>query len=140
MPLTERRSNCAVSCSLDILGDRWTLLVVRDLAFTDKRRFSEFAESTEGFASNMLTDRLQCLLEKGVIECRKDPADGRSTLYRLTEKGLGLIPVLMELGRWGLMHDADCISPPGFLERMKRDPQGLRDELVEQRREIGWGC
>ena len=129
MPSSPRRSGCPISVALDLLGDRWTLLVIRDLVFLDKRRFSEFAASPEGIATNVLTDRLQSLEEAGIVERRRDPDDGRRVLYRLTQKGLGLIPTLVELARWGAQHDPDTAAPPALLRRIRRDREGLIAEL-----------
>ncbi len=101
IPAEERRSPCPVSCSLDIFGDRWTLLVVRDLML-GRSRFKEFVESPEGIPTNILTDRLERLLRVGII--RQIPAsDGTKRLaYELTEKGDALRPVLKTMRDWGL--------------------------------------
>jgi DNA-binding HxlR family transcriptional regulator len=102
-----RRSPCPVACSLDIFGDRWTLLVVRDL-FLGRSRFKDFAASPEGIPTNILTDRLERLLAHGVIE--QIPAeDGTKRLaYRLTTKGKSLEPVLKTIRDWGLAWDKSC--------------------------------
>jgi DNA-binding HxlR family transcriptional regulator len=98
------RSSCPVAFSLDIFGDRWTLLVIRDLFF-GRTRFKEFAASPEGIPTNILTDRLERLLARGIIE--QIPAeDGTKRLaYRLTKKGKALGPVLRALRDWGLAWD-----------------------------------
>ena len=99
-----RRSPCPVACSLDILGDRWTLLIIRDL-FYGRTRFKDFTASPEGIPTNILTDRLQRLLTHGIIE--QIPAeDGTKRLaYRLTKKGKALGPVLKAMRDWGLAWD-----------------------------------
>ena len=99
-----KRSPCPVAFSLDILGDRWTLLVIRDLFF-GRTRFKEFAASPEGIPTNILTDRLERLLARGVIE--QIPAeDGTKRMaYRLTKKGKALGPVLRSMRDWGLAWD-----------------------------------
>ena len=99
-----RRSSCAVACSLDIFGDRWSLLIVRDLFF-GRTRFKDFSGSPEGIPTNILTDRLERLLAHRVIE--QIPAeDGTKRLaYRLTEKGKALRPVLEAIRDWGLAWD-----------------------------------
>ncbi|MGD1917383.1 MAG: winged helix-turn-helix transcriptional regulator [Phycisphaerales bacterium] len=91
-----------MSCTLDILGDRWTLLVVRDL-FRGVDRFSGFARSPEGIASNILTDRLEMLVAHGLVE-RYVPAERKHARYRLTDKGRTLGPVLRAVADWGLTH------------------------------------
>src|SRR5438874_4586509 len=102
--LAPRRSPCPVAFSLDIFGDRWTLLVIRDLFF-GRSRFKEFAASPEGIPTNILTDRLERLLARGIIE--QIPAeDGTKRLaYRLTAKGKALGPVLKAMRNWGLAWD-----------------------------------
>lgn len=96
-----RRSDCAVACSLDIFGDRWTLLIIRDL-FHGRSRFKDFTASPEGIPTNILTDRLDRLQSHGIIE--QIPAeDGTKRLaYRLTEKGKALGPILKSIRDWGL--------------------------------------
>lgn len=97
----QRRSPCPVSCTLDILGDRWTLLVVRDL-FLGRSRFKEFIQSPEGIPTNILTDRLERLVRAEIVE-RVPAADGTKRLgYQLTEKGKALKPVIMSITKWGL--------------------------------------
>jgi DNA-binding HxlR family transcriptional regulator len=99
-----RRSLCPVACSLDIIGDRWTLLIVRDLFF-GRTRFKDFTASPEGIPTNILTDRLKRLLAHGIIE--QIPAeDGTKRLaYRLTKKGKALGPMLKAMRDWGLAWD-----------------------------------
>lgn len=136
MPASGKRSHdsrCPIALSLDVFGDRWTLLVLRDLIFLGKRRFSEFAASPEGIATNVLSDRLRRLELDEVVVSEPDPEDGRRVLYRLTEKGLDLIPVLLELILWGSKHLDDVGGPKGFLERLERDREGLVAELRQAR-------
>jgi DNA-binding HxlR family transcriptional regulator len=97
----ERRSPCPVACSLDLFGDRWTLLVIRDL-FLGRSRFKDFSASPEGIPTNILSDRLARLVERGLVE--KVPAeDGSKRLaYRLTAKGEALRPILVAIRDWGL--------------------------------------
>jgi DNA-binding HxlR family transcriptional regulator len=96
-----RRSPCPVSCALDLFGDRWTLLVIRDLML-GRKRFKEFCESPENVPTNILTDRLERLFESGVIEKRPLTEGGKRYGYHLTEKGEALKPVLSEMLKWGL--------------------------------------
>ena len=117
------RSTCPISGALDLFGDRWTLLILRDMLFARKSRFGEFQASAEGIASNILSSRLTELEANGLILKRPDPEDGRRQQYYPTDRGLSLIPVLLEVTLWG---DAQI---PGVDQR-----QGLR-EMVEQDRE-----
>ncbi len=101
-PTTPRRSCCPLACSLDILGDRWTLLVLRDL-FRGVDRYSGFTRSPEGIATNILAQRLDALIEHGIAE-RFVPEGKKHPRYRLTQRGRDLEPTLRALAAWGLQH------------------------------------
>src|SRR5690554_1283917 len=92
----QKRSNCPISFSLDIIGDSWSLLIIRDMIFTGKKTFGEFLTSDEKIARNILTNRLYRLEAVGLISKKPHPSDGRKDLYELTEAGLDFIPVLLE--------------------------------------------
>src|SRR5438045_7487625 len=101
-----RRSPCPLACSLDVLGDRWTLLVVRDL-FMGRARFRDFLASPEGIPTNILSDRLERLLDQNIVE-QIPASDGTKRLaYRLTKKGKALAPVLHAIRDWGLQWDKE---------------------------------
>ncbi len=106
-----RRSPCPLACSLDLIGDRWTLLVIRDMMFFEKQRFEEFLESPEGISSNILTDRLKSLEEAGLVEKHPYSNHSRRMNYRLTEKGKSLRPVLKTMIAWGLKQIPDTRVP-----------------------------
>ena len=129
MPTGPRRSECPISIALDLFGDRWTLLVVRDLAFKGKTSFSEFLASDEGIARNILSDRLASLKANGFVDERPDPNDGRRSIYSLTEKGLTLIPVLVEMIVWSAQHDPDTGAPEAFVQEALRDRAALIERL-----------
>ncbi|TPJ22777.1 helix-turn-helix domain-containing protein [Mesorhizobium sp. B2-7-2] len=97
----KERSGCPISLSLELLGDRWTLLIIRDLAFAGKRHFREFLQSDEGISSRTLAERLQTLVDEGILTRSDDPSHGLKAIYRLTEAGIDLLPVLATLGAWG---------------------------------------
>lgn len=99
------RSGCPVSIGLEIFGDRWSLLIVRDLMVRGFRRFKDFLESGEGIATNVLADRLRKLESAGILSTQTDPEDARRVLYRLTEKGIDLAPTLLDLLVWGAKHE-----------------------------------
>ena len=103
--MASRRSGCPVSIALEILGDRWSLLIVRDLMTRGYRTFKEFQSSGERIASNILASRLKKLKQTGIIEARVEAGDARRVNYRLTEKGIDLAPVLLELLIWGAKHE-----------------------------------
>jgi DNA-binding HxlR family transcriptional regulator len=98
-----RRSSCPVANTLDLVGDRWTLLLVRDL-FAGKQRYGEFAASPEGIPTNILAERLRRLEAAGIIASAPYQQNPPRHEYKLTAKGKGLAPVLIELGKWGLRH------------------------------------
>ncbi len=100
-----RRSPCPVACSLDLFGDRWTLLVIRDLIL-GHTRFKDFVASPEGIPTNILSDRLERLLSSGVVEQVPATEGSKRLMYRLTEKGAALRPVLKAMRDWGLAWEA----------------------------------
>lgn len=112
------RSGCPVSAALDVLGDRWSLLLVRDMMVRGYRTFREFQRSGEGIATNILADRLQKLEAGGVVLREPAAEDGRSTHYRLTAKGIALAPVLLELLIWGAHHEPSD-APCGLIDTME---------------------
>ena len=105
-----RRSRCPVSCTLDVLGDRWTLLVVRDL-IRGKRRFAELVESPERIPTNILADRLKRLVSLGVIQSRRYSDHPPRVEYQLTGKGEDLRPVLRAMVEWGIKHAGGRVPP-----------------------------
>lgn len=114
---SKRRSGCPISISLERFGDRWSLLIIRDLMVRGYRTFKEFQESGEGVASNILADRLRKLQAAGIIEAEAEEADARKVNYRLTEKGIDLAPVLFELLVWGARHEITA-APCALIEQM----------------------
>jgi DNA-binding HxlR family transcriptional regulator len=100
----EHRSGCPINLSLEVLGDRWSLLVLRDMMFAGKRHFREFLRSGEGISSNILADRLGRLSEEGMVTKAPDPTHKRKAIYSLTEKSIALVPVFVQLGVWGSRH------------------------------------
>ena len=108
------------------------MLVIRDLVILGKRRFKEFEESGEGIATNVLSDRLQSLTESGILQSKKDPEDGRRVIYSLTEKGLDLIPILVDLAAFGAKHDAETAAPKEMQKRLAQDRDGVIAELRER--------
>lgn len=130
MPKTARRSACPLNAALEMVGDRWSLLIVRDLMFGSRRSFREFLESDEKIASNILASRLRSLEENGLIDKRPDPGDARRTIYRLTAKGIDLAPALVELIVWGARHEKTA-APAAVIRRMT----GQRDAFVAELRQ-----
>ena len=114
-PTPAHRSGCPVNISLEVFGDRWSLLIVRDLMVRGFHTFRDFEHAGEGIATNILADRLRRLCRAGIVRAERDPADGRQKHYRLTEKGIDLAPILLEILVWGAKHEqtgapADAIA------------------------------
>jgi DNA-binding HxlR family transcriptional regulator len=95
------RSHCPISLSLEVFGDRWTLLILRDLVFGGKRHFREFLQSEERIASNILADRLNRLVTVGILSRADDPTHKQKAVYSLTEMGIELLPILIQISSWG---------------------------------------
>lgn len=115
------RSQCPVALGLDIVGDHWTLLIVRDLLILGKHEYRELLDSDEGISSNILTDRLNKLQEQGLVNWIHHPESKRRKLYYLTGKGKDLIYVLMALIRWTTTHRADeILIPEDLMESMQQ--------------------
>lgn len=122
------KSNCPISYSLDLFGDRWTLLVLRDLILHGKTRFAEFQNSAEKIASNTLADRLRRLEEQGIVVRNADRSDARQKIYVVTKKGLSLTPVLLEIAAWGASHDSQTGAPAEFAAKFYADREGYYRE------------
>lgn len=101
----KRRSACPLNASVEMLGDRWSLLILRDMMLRGFKTFKEFLESHEGIATNILADRLRRLGEYGIIATKRDATDGRKVIYVLTDKGIDLAPVLTEMVLWAAAHE-----------------------------------
>jgi DNA-binding HxlR family transcriptional regulator len=126
----KHRSGCPVSISLEIIGDRWSLLIIRDMMVRGFRTFREFLQSGEGIATNILADRLRKLEAKGIIVSEPEKKDRRRVNYRLTEKGIDLAPVLLELLIWGARYE-ETKAPRTVIEAMAKNREKI---LVEVRR------
>lgn len=116
-----RRSGCPISCSLDLLGDKWSLLIVRDMVFIQKRHFKEFLQSDEKIATNILTSRLARLGALGIISKQTDPDSKRRVIYSLTAKGIALIPLLVELVCYGSLHLDAPDADPDVVKKIQRN-------------------
>ena len=101
MTATEPRSYCPINLSLEIFGDSWTLLVLRDMMFAGKRHFRELLQSDERISSNILADRLARLVDQGLLTRSEDPTHKQKAIYSLTEKSITLLPVVVQIGAWG---------------------------------------
>jgi DNA-binding HxlR family transcriptional regulator len=123
-----------VSVSLEILGDRWSLLIIRDVMVRGFRTFKQFQESGEGIATNILADRLRKLEAAGIITAEVGEKDRRSLTYRLTAKGIDLAPVLLELLIWGARHE-ETDAPCALIGRMENNREQVLAEVRRRWRE-----
>lgn len=130
------RSRCPINFALELFGDRWTLLIIRDLVLLGKRRFGEFASSDEQIATNILSDRLKRLIKRGIIESKQDPKDKRRVLYQLTEVGLDLIPPLLAIAAFGAKHDPDTAAPEEFTQRYESDREAFIADVYRRHRAV----
>lgn len=126
-----RQSGCPVAYGLDIFGDKWTLVVIRDMLMTGKRHYGEFLESPERIASNVLADRLKKLEDAGIVSKKTDPGNQAKFIYTLTPKGVDLIPLFLEVVLWGTRHGTRTNTPPEFIRKIKKDRAGTIREIVE---------
>ena len=118
-----QRSGCPINLTLEVLGDKWSLLIIRDMMFGNRRHFRELlTKSEEGISSNILADRLKTLLEQGIITREDDPTHKQKGIYSLTEQGIELLPVLAQMAAWG------------FKYLPVSEELGIRARLLERRR------
>jgi DNA-binding HxlR family transcriptional regulator len=121
------RSNCPINFVLETFGDRWTLLIVRDLMFKGKHSFGEFLESGEKISTNILADRLKRLEAHGIISKSVASTNRSKLIYEFTPKGRDLLPIMMEITAWSAKHDPKTNTPAGFLNAF----QDKREEMIE---------
>jgi|SRR5271170_7383328 len=125
----DRRSGCPLNASVEMLGDRWSLLILRDMMLRGYQTFNEFLHSDEKIATNILSDRLRRLESYGIIASEQDPADGRKVIYALTEKGIDLAPVLAEMVLWAARHEETGNQP------LVRQVRTGKEELIAEVRQ-----
>lgn len=130
-----KRSDCPINFCLQIFGDTWSLLIIRDIVYFAKSTYGEFLASNEGISTNILANRLSLLEQAGILSKSTNTADKRKDIYALTEKGLDLIPILVELAQWGATYDALSDAPEEWIGLVKSDKAhmvGLIRETVQQ--------
>jgi len=139
MKRRHRKSDCPVHFALEVFGDAWTLLIIRDLMFKGRNSYTDFLRAEEGIATNVLADRLVRLEEDGVLEKEGPPGRASTSRYRLTSKGIDLLPIMLEIIGWSAKYDPKSAADRGFVRRLRREPTGLaaeiRSQLVDRRSE-----
>ena len=128
------RSHCPVNYGLEDFGDRWALLILRDIVFRGKRTYGQFLSSEEGFATNILATRLEHLIDAGILQREKDPTDGRKDIYSLTDKGLDLIPLLFEMVLWSAKYDSrsEAKRIVRLVDLIRKDNRRISREVMEK--------
>jgi DNA-binding HxlR family transcriptional regulator len=129
----KRRSECPLNASVEMLGDRWSLLIIRDMMLRGFRTYKELMECYEGIATNILADRLRKLVAYGIITAKPDASDGRKLVYTLTAKGIDLAPVLTEVVLWAAAHEDT--GNQALVRQMREDKAkflaGVRQRLTD---------
>jgi len=116
MKRAEPKSHCPINYALEVFGDSWSMLIVRDIVFSGKKTFSDFLNSEEAISTNVLASRLMHLEQKGILNRKTDENDKRREIYKLTERGIDLVPILIEMLRWSVYHDSETTAPKSFTD------------------------
>jgi DNA-binding HxlR family transcriptional regulator len=134
MPKNNKRSDCPVSCSLDVWGDKWSLLIIRDLMNAKQCTYGDFLKSPEGIATNILASRLLALEENGVIEKLSHPDSKAKVLYKLTPKGIDLLPIMIEIVMWSeKYYDIDKAQKAEIKVVKKNKEEYIKTKIKELR-------
>ena len=123
-------NQCPIRFGLGVFGDRWSLLIVRDMMFRGYSRFQEFLGADEGISTNILADRLSRLEAQQIITRRKDPEDGRQVLYALADKGRDLLPVMLAIFVWAGKHDPETRVSAELADQIRTDLCAVQDEML----------
>lgn len=127
--MNKKRSECPLSCALDIFGDKWSLLIIRDLMFENKCTYNDFLKSQEGIATNILASRLKELEENGIIEKSAHPDSKAKKLYRLTSKGIDLLPILIEVYIWSDKYFTIPADIKVVIQEAKKDKEKFENQI-----------
>lgn len=128
--MTYEPKQCPFRYGLGVFGDRWSLLIVRDMMFRGHTRFQEFLNADEGISTNVLSDRLSRLEAQNIVSRRKDPDNGRQVLYELTSKGEDLLPVMLAVVGWAEKHDPETRISKEVGERIRADLNAVNEEIL----------
>jgi DNA-binding HxlR family transcriptional regulator len=131
MKEVKKRSDCPISCTLDVFGDKWSFLIIRDLLFAKECTYGDFLKSTEGIATNILANRLATLEENKVIVKLEHPTSKAKVLYKLTRKGIDLLPVLIEMHLWFEKYGTIPEDKREMFEIVKKDKAGFIENYTK---------
>ncbi|MDB5431955.1 MAG: MarR family transcriptional regulator [Caulobacter sp.] len=135
-----RRSGCPINLTLEVVGDRWSLLVIRDIMFGNRRHFRELlTQSEERIASNILADRLKRLTEQGILVRTDDPSHKQKGIYSLTEQGIQLLPILAQMAAWGRRHLPVTEELGIRAQLLDEGGPAMWDEFMDEMRELHLG-
>ena len=123
-------NGCPIRYGMGMFGDKWTLLIIRDILFMGKRYYNEFLNSDENISTNILADRLACLEENGIINKKPDEANRSKYIYTLTKKGKELTPVMLAIVDWAEKYDEKTRVPEDFAEKLRQNPKKLEKEII----------
>ena len=132
MKKTKKRSDCPIRCSLDIWGDKWSLLIVRDLMFAKECTYGDFLKSAEGIATNILASRLETMEANKIIEKLDHPDSKAKVLYRLTRKGIDLLPIMIEINLWAEKYFTIPDDRKAMLKEVKKDKAGFVKTMLKE--------
>jgi len=121
---------CPIRFTAEVLGDRWALVIIRDLMFKNRKYYGDFLTAGEGISTNILANRLLKLETAGVVEKSIDPEHGKRYIYALTDKGIALVPVLLSMMEWAADYDQDTEMPAAFMKKLRTSPQSLSNEIM----------
>ena len=131
MKATGKRSDCPIGCSLDVWGDKWTLLIIRDLMESNGRTYGDLLKSPEGIATNILAARLQALEENQLVVKLEHPDSKAKVLYKLTQKGIDLLPIMIEINIWAEKYFIIQEERKAMLKEVKKDKVGFIKKMTK---------
>lgn len=129
--MEKKRSDCPISCSLDVFGDKWSLLIIRDIMLREKFSYSDFLNSEEKIATNILVSRLNFLEAENIVSKEVSPANKSKFIYSLTKKGVDLLPIIIEIMDWGAKYNSNCPRKEIGM-RIQKDKAGLIKEYSQK--------
>lgn len=132
MNKNQKRSECPLSCSLDMWGDKWSLLIIRDMLFYNKSTYGDFLKSEEGIATNILSARLLALEENEIIEKVDNPGTKARVFYKLTQKGIELFPILVEIHLWAEKYLTIPPNIKAIIKEAKKDKEGFIKSSIKE--------
>lgn len=136
MNKNQRRSDCPISCSLDVWGDKWSLLIIRDLMLAKQCTYGDFLKSGEGISTNILASRLQAMEENGLIEKLSHPDSKAKVLYRLTQKGIDLLPIVLEISVWAEKYYDIDKDRKAVVKEYKKDKEGFLKASLKELKKV----